>query len=74
MRWLRAHAGYDDAHPWEALGILATLLGASPLEGQIEATRFAIRRSYDYMLLTLQDCLANEGTEATHAAAEMPVA
>jgi pyrroloquinoline quinone (PQQ) biosynthesis protein C len=57
MRWLRAHAKYDDAHPWEALEVVATLLGAEPPAAEIEAVRRAIRRSYDYMLLTLEDCL-----------------
>jgi hypothetical protein len=30
MRWLRVHAEYDDTHPWEALEIVATLLGHAP--------------------------------------------
>lgn len=57
MRWLRAHARYDDSHPWEALEIIATLLGACPSMREIHAVRVALQRSYDYMLLTLEDCM-----------------
>jgi pyrroloquinoline quinone (PQQ) biosynthesis protein C len=57
MRWLRAHARYDDAHPWEALEIVATILGAQPTAQGIHAVHSAIRRSYDYMRLTLDDCM-----------------
>ena len=58
MRWLRAHARYDDSHPWEALEIVATLLGPHPSPHDVEAVHAAIRRSYDYMRMTLDDCLA----------------
>lgn len=59
MRWLRAHARYDDSHPWEALEIVASLLGADPEPQDIEAVHAAIARSYDYMRITLDDCLAD---------------
>ncbi len=59
MRWLRAHARYDDSHPWEALEIVASILGADPGPREIEAIRAAIRRSYDYMRMTLDDCMAD---------------
>ena len=59
MRWLRAHARYDDSHPWEALEIVTALLGANPGPRDIEAIWAAIRRSYDYMRITLDDCLAD---------------
>lgn len=62
MRWLRAHARYDDAHPWEALEVIATILGPHPSTAEIAKIRSAIRRSYDYMRYTLEDCLADEGT------------
>ncbi len=64
MRWLRAHAHYDDAHPWEALEIVATILGAHPGPTEIGAVRAALRRSYEYMRLTLEDCLAEDGAGA----------
>jgi pyrroloquinoline quinone (PQQ) biosynthesis protein C len=61
MRWLRAHARYDDAHPWEALEAVATILGADPSEREVAGIRSAIRRSYEYMRYTLEDCLTDEG-------------
>lgn len=57
MRWLKVHAEYDDAHPWEALEIIATLLGHHPDESQIEGVRSRIIKSYQYMRLTLDECL-----------------
>jgi pyrroloquinoline quinone (PQQ) biosynthesis protein C len=68
MRWLRAHARYDDAHPWEALEIVAALLGARPPQSRIEAVRRAVRRSYEYVLLTLQDCLTHFDSEEVQPA------
>ncbi len=50
-RWLRVHAEYDDTHPWEALEIIATLLGHEPDPAEVDAIRRAIRSSYTYMLL-----------------------
>lgn len=63
MRWLRAHARYDDAHPWEALEIVATILGARPSAREARAVRSALKRSYDYMLYTLDDCMAEADTD-----------
>ena len=60
MRWLRAHAHYDDSHPWEALEIVASILGAHPAPREIDGIRVAIRRSYEYMRITLDDCLADD--------------
>jgi pyrroloquinoline quinone (PQQ) biosynthesis protein C len=57
MKWLRAHAEYDDKHPWEALEIIATVLGHEPDETDIAGVRSRIRKSYDYMRLTLDECL-----------------
>jgi pyrroloquinoline quinone (PQQ) biosynthesis protein C len=62
MRWLRAHARYDDAHPWEALEVIATILGAHPSAAEIGSVRSAVQRSYEYMRFTLDDCLADAGT------------
>ena len=59
-RWLRLHAEYDDNHPWEALEIVATLLGHAPAPAEIEAVRRAIRSTYFYFEMGLN-----------HAAAEM---
>ena len=59
-RWLRLHAEYDDNHPWEALEIVATLLGHTPAPADVEAVRRAIRSTYVYFEMGLN-----------HAAAEM---
>jgi pyrroloquinoline quinone (PQQ) biosynthesis protein C len=64
MRWLRAHARYDDAHPWEALEIVATILGAHPSAREAQAVHSALKRSYDYMLYTLEDCMADVDSDA----------
>jgi len=71
MRWLRAHAKYDDAHPWEALEVVATLLGSDPTEEDVDAVRLAIRRSCDYMRLTLEDCLADLDTRGVLAGTQV---
>src|SRR6185437_8001332 len=65
MRWLRAHAHYDDSHPWEALEIVASILGAHPAPREIECVRTAICRSYEYMRITLDDCLTDRSDLAS---------
>lgn len=57
MRWLKVHAEYDDTHPWEALDIVATLLGHSPSAQQIAEIRQAIRSSYRYMAMALDSAM-----------------
>jgi pyrroloquinoline quinone (PQQ) biosynthesis protein C len=68
MRWLRAHARYDDSHPWEALEIVASILGTNPSPREVAAIHAAIRRSYDYMRITLDDCMADVGDLSAAAA------
>lgn len=58
MRWLKLHAHYDDVHPWEALEIVATILGHNPSERTVERVTTAVRKSYEYMELNLDVCLA----------------
>jgi pyrroloquinoline quinone (PQQ) biosynthesis protein C len=58
MRWLRVHAEYDDTHPWEALDIVATLLGHRPAQQEIDRVRRAIRTSYVYMEMALDHAMA----------------
>lgn len=53
-RWLRVHAHYDDSHPWEALEVIATLLGNSPGRAEIESVRRAIRATYQYYEMGLE--------------------
>jgi pyrroloquinoline quinone (PQQ) biosynthesis protein C len=57
MRWLKMHAHYDDAHPWEALYIVATLLGHAPAAGAVRDVKRSIQRSYDYFRVSLDCCL-----------------
>ena len=57
MRWLKVHAEYDDTHPWEALDIVATLLGHAPSAHEIAQVRQAIRTSYRYMELSLDSAM-----------------
>jgi pyrroloquinoline quinone (PQQ) biosynthesis protein C len=57
MRWLRVHAEYDDTHPWEALEIVATLLGHAPPRQEVDRVRQAIRTSYIYMEMALDHAM-----------------
>jgi pyrroloquinoline quinone (PQQ) biosynthesis protein C len=57
MRWLKVHAEYDDTHPWEALDIVATLLGHAPNPQQIAQVRQAVRSSYRYMEMALDSAM-----------------
>ena len=59
IRWLRVHAEYDDTHPWEALDIVATLLGHQPSADVIDEVRRAIARSYRYMAMALDAAMAS---------------
>ncbi|WP_049820947.1 hypothetical protein [Methylibium petroleiphilum] len=56
-RWLRAHADYDDDHPWEALDVVATLLGHNPPAEVVDEVRRAITRSFNYMELALDGAM-----------------
>ncbi|MDX9664626.1 iron-containing redox enzyme family protein [Pseudomonas sp. P5_152] len=60
MKWLKMHAQYDDAHPWEALEIICTLAGQNPSKALQEELRLAVCKSYDYMYLFLERCLQLE--------------
>jgi pyrroloquinoline quinone (PQQ) biosynthesis protein C len=57
MRWLSLHAHYDDAHPWEALEIVATLLGNAPGVDEVHEVKRSIEMSYEYFKLSLDCCL-----------------
>ncbi|MBD9675315.1 iron-containing redox enzyme family protein [Pseudomonas sp. PDM18] len=60
MRWLKMHARYDDDHPWEALEIICTLCGPQLAMPRCLALREAICKSYGYMRMFLDQCLALE--------------
>ena len=56
-RWLRVHAEYDDEHPWEALEIVATLLGHAPSRAEVQAVESAIRSTYVYYAMGLDHAM-----------------
>jgi pyrroloquinoline quinone (PQQ) biosynthesis protein C len=58
MKWLKVHAQYDDTHPWEALEIICTIMGGNPTSRGVSLLRSCIRKSYEYMCMTLDHCLA----------------
>jgi pyrroloquinoline quinone (PQQ) biosynthesis protein C len=60
MKWLKMHAQYDDAHPWEALEIICTLAGMNPSKQLQADLRQAVCKSYDYMYLFLERCMQLE--------------
>jgi Pyrroloquinoline quinone (Coenzyme PQQ) biosynthesis protein C len=60
MKWLKMHAQYDDAHPWEALEIICTLAGLNPSKSLQMELRQAVCKSYDYMYLFLERCMQLE--------------
>jgi pyrroloquinoline quinone (PQQ) biosynthesis protein C len=47
MRWLRVHADYDDAHPWDALDLISGLAGPEPAPARVRGIRDAVCKSYD---------------------------
>jgi pyrroloquinoline quinone (PQQ) biosynthesis protein C len=57
MHWLKAHATYDDDHPWEALEIICTIMGNNPPVQEIEHIRQCVRNSYEYYHLALDYCM-----------------
>ncbi len=56
LRWLQLHAAYDDTHPWEALEIVCTLLGASPRPEEVAHIGECIKRSYRSMCISMDSC------------------
>lgn len=57
LRWLKMHAAYDDAHPWEALEIVCTLLGTTPTAAEVAHLRECVERSYRCMILLGDRCI-----------------
>jgi pyrroloquinoline quinone (PQQ) biosynthesis protein C len=60
MKWLRVHGHYDDTHPWEALEIIATLMGYQPSMRDIDNVQVAILKSYGYMHMAFDNCLTDD--------------
>jgi pyrroloquinoline quinone (PQQ) biosynthesis protein C len=67
MAWLRAHAHYDDLHPFEAMELVKRLCGddAAMQKKCLEAAR----RGMEYYLLALDHCQASGGPEAAEQTA-----
>jgi pyrroloquinoline quinone (PQQ) biosynthesis protein C len=57
MKWLKIHAQYDDTHPWEALEIICTLMGENPTARGVALLQSSIRKSYEYLRVSLDHCL-----------------
>lgn len=61
MAWLRAHAHYDDAHPYEAMELVKLLCGN---DENLQRRAFAAaKRGMEYYTLALDECYA-KGNEA----------
>lgn len=60
MKWLRVHAHYDDTHPWEALEIIAMLIGHRAQRREIAKIESAINKSYEYLRAAFDECLATQ--------------
>jgi pyrroloquinoline quinone (PQQ) biosynthesis protein C len=57
LQWLRAHAEYDDAHPWEALDIITAIVGPDPTPSRRRGIHDAIAKSYELFRLALDAVL-----------------
>lgn len=73
MRWLQLHAAYDDEHPWEALEIVCTVLGAAPRAADVTHIAECVKRSYVAMRILADRCVTvgpmiETGDEAAVAA------
>ncbi|MEW6269304.1 MAG: iron-containing redox enzyme family protein [Thermodesulfobacteriota bacterium] len=67
MRWLDAHASYDDEHPWQALAIVAQLAGPEPGPSEVRTIREAIVRSYELYALALDAALRHAHADGASA-------
>jgi pyrroloquinoline quinone (PQQ) biosynthesis protein C len=57
LRWLQLHAAYDDIHPWEALEIVCTIVGAAPKAVEVAHLGECVRRSYTSMHMVGDLCM-----------------
>ncbi|GJL56102.1 MAG: hypothetical protein NPIRA02_32340 [Nitrospirales bacterium] len=58
MKWIQAHAAYDETHPVDALDLIYNLLGDTPEESRVQRVKHAIQKSYDLYLLALDAGMA----------------
>lgn len=54
MKWIYAHAAYDDKHSTEAMELIVALLGKDPPVKEVEGVQRAIQKSYDLYLLAIE--------------------
>jgi pyrroloquinoline quinone (PQQ) biosynthesis protein C len=73
MRWLKAHAHYDDAHPWEALDIICTIMGENPAADSVRFLGAGVRKSHEYMRMTLDYCLLPNETGSQGFSTAIPM-
>lgn len=57
LRWLELHAAYDDAHPWEALEIICTIMGNDPNIEEVEYLGECVKRSFVSMRILGDRCM-----------------
>lgn len=74
MKWLKLHAKYDDTHPWEALEIICAIMGTNPSPRGYSMVRNSVLTSFEYMRLTLDQCLEAQGNGRQSQATVLPMA
>lgn len=57
LRWLELHAAYDDAHPWEALEIICSVMGNAPNSEEVGYLTECVERSYVSMRILGDRCM-----------------
>ena len=62
LKWIQAHAAYDDTHPVEALDIIHALLGNTPSLESIHRVKSAIQKSYELYRLALDTGMASSSS------------
>jgi pyrroloquinoline quinone (PQQ) biosynthesis protein C len=67
MAWLKAHAAYDDLHPYEAMELIKKVATNAELQ---QAALRAAKRAMDYYLIALDDCYQSYPGLTDHMAAE----
>lgn len=65
LRWLQAHADYDDTHPWDALDIVALLVGSDPSPARVRSLSRAAHKSYELYRSACDTALDTVRTQRT---------
>ena len=58
LKWIQAHAAYDDTHPVEALDLIHSLLGRDPEVAAVQRVKHAIQKSYELYTVALDTGMA----------------